>query len=242
MPPVLIITHGQPSDPAPSAQELARLAMRVAHLLPNRQIGSVTLAEPGGLAREVARLGTGGLAYPLFMAGGWFTRLHLPARLQEAGAVGWQVLEPMGCDPAVHQLAIAIVKEAIAKTTVPPAEMTLVLAAHGSFRSSVPSDIARHLVAKIMAATGLGRAEAAFIDQSPRIADLPPLGVNSLCLPFFASAGGHVIEDIPNALQAARFTGRLLPALGLDRRIPGVIAQAIDAEQSVCATECRYRV
>ena len=39
---------------------------------------------------------------PVFMAGGWFTRVHLPARLTAAGGAGWRVLEPMGCDPAIH--------------------------------------------------------------------------------------------------------------------------------------------
>ncbi|EKD59736.1 MAG: hypothetical protein ACD_54C01169G0001, partial [uncultured bacterium] len=33
MPPVLIVAHGQPSDPAPAAAELAHFAARVADLL-----------------------------------------------------------------------------------------------------------------------------------------------------------------------------------------------------------------
>ena len=39
-------------------------------------------------------------------------------------------------------------------------------------------------------------------------------------------SGGHVIRDLPEALAKAGFPGRILPALGLDDRIPALIAQA----------------
>jgi len=227
----LIVAHGQPSDPAPAAAELAALAERVAAHLPGWQVGAATLAEPGALAAAAGRL-QAGVIFPMFMAGGWFTRVAIPARLAEAGIAGWRVLEPFGCDPAVHDLARAVVAEA--------GGGDVILAAHGSFKSSVPSHIARH-VAGLVAADRAGRVAAGFIDQMPQLATLTGFGPGSICLPFFAAAGGHVTDDIPAALAEAGFQGRVLPPLGLDARVPELIARAIEAGREVCAVECRWR-
>lgn len=233
MRPVLIVAHGQPSDPAPAAAELAAFAVRVAALLPGRVVASATLAEAGALAAAVARLGPDGLVFPMFMAGGWFARVHLRGKLREAGAVGWQVLEPLGCDPGLHDLAVAVLRETC-NSAAP-----VVLAAHGSFKSSVPSDIAYHLAAKISAALSVP-VLTGFIDQNPQLARLAGLGAAAVCLPFFAAAGGHVTTDIPAALAQAGFAGRLLPPLGFDPRVPALVAAAVQAAQPVCAQECRF--
>jgi sirohydrochlorin ferrochelatase len=234
----VIVSHGQPSDPAPAAAALAALALRVAAHLPGWTITSATLAEPAALAN--ATTAAQGRAFPLFMAGGWFTRTHLPAKLRDSGAAGWQVLEPFGCDPALHALAVTIVTEALITRGWSASETRLLLAAHGSFKSAVPSDIAHHLAARIAAETGVA-AQAAFIDQSPQLAQATGYGRRSLCLPFFAAEGGHVTEDIPAALTAADFAGDLLPALGLDARVPALIAAAIAKGNPVCTAECRWR-
>lgn len=227
--PVVIVAHGQPSDPAPAAAELERLAAAVAALLPGRRVTAATLAEPGALA--LAAAGPAGLVFPLFMAGGWFTRSLIPSRLAEAGAAGWQVLEPFGCDPAVQDLAVRIAAGAGAGRVL--------LAAHGSLKSPVPGRIAQRVAEQIALETGWP-AEAAFIDQAPRIEAAGGLGPDSICLPFFAMAGAHVTEDIPAALGKAGFQGRLLPAMGLHPEVPGLIARAIAAGVPVCAGACRW--
>jgi sirohydrochlorin ferrochelatase len=234
MPPLLIVAHGQPSDPERAEAELVVLGAAVALHLPGRQVQTATLAAPGRLAAALTELGPGGRVYPLFMAGGWFTRVHLPGRLALAGAQGWRVLEPMGCDPDVHELAVKIVAEAGDVGSV-------ILAAHGSGQSPVPADIANHVAGLIGARLGRARCEAAFIDQAPRLADLKELGAEAICLPFFAASGGHVNIDIPEALAEAGFGGRILPALGLDARLPALIAAAVLADKPVCAAECAWR-
>ena len=229
----LIISHGQPSDPAQAEADLTALAARVAGHLPGWRVGSATLAAPGALTRALAGLGPQGRAYPLFMAGGWFTRTHLPARLAEAGGLDWTVLEPMGCDPAVHDLAVQQAQMSGAGS--------LILAAHGSSRSSVPSDIALMLARRIATETPIARVEAAFIDQDPQLAQCTNHDPDAVCLPYFAASGGHVTDDIPLALSQAGFRGRLLPALGLAAEIPAIIARAIRAGTPVCATNCRWQ-
>ena len=224
----LILAHGQPSDPGPAGAALERLARQVQALLPGRSVVAATLAEPGALARAVAGHRTG-LVFPMFMAGGWFTRVQIPARLAEVGAIGWTVLEPFGCDPAVHDLCVALAREACADDVI--------LAAHGSFKSSAPSDIALHVAERIGSET---RADvvAGFIAQDPRLSTLT--GRHGVCLPFFAAEGGHVSDDIPQALAKAQFGGRILPPVGVDPRVPGIIAAAIRRAAPVCSRACRW--
>lgn len=228
--PILIVAHGQPSDPAPAEAVLAQLAVAVSALLPGRKVGSATLAAPGALAAALAAAGPGGAVFPLFMAGGWFTRVHLPGQLAKAGAVDWRVLEPFGCLEAVQDLAVQLVLESGAAEAI--------IAAHGSFKSPVPAAIAGRVAAAV-AARGL-RVGCGFIDQEPRLAGLTGFGVQAVCLPFFAAEGGHVAKDIPAALAEAGFQGRLLPALALDARVPGLIAEAIRAGRGVCEGACRW--
>lgn len=224
----LIVAHGQPSDPRPAGAALEALAARVEALLPGWSVGAATLAEEGAIARAVKGR-PGGVVFPMFMAGGWFTKVQIPKKLAEAGAVGWSVLEPFGCDVAVHDLCVTLVREARAGQVI--------LAAHGSFKSPVPSDIAVHVAGRIAAETGADVA-AGFIDQEPQLASLT--GRGGVCLPFFAAEGGHVSEDIPAALAEAGFQGRVLPPVGLDARVPGIIAAAIARGVPVCSGACRW--
>ena len=196
--------------------------------MPGWSVRAATLAEPGALALAVAGQGQG-VVFPMFMAGGWFTRVQIPARLADAGAEGWSVLEPFGCDPMVHDLCVTLAREAGAHEVL--------LAAHGSFKSSVPSDIAHHLAGRIATETGL-LVRAGFIDQEPRLATLT--GFGSVCLPFFAAGGGHVSDDIPAALREAGFQGRVLPPVGLDARVPAIIAAALMRGVPVCSHACRW--
>lgn len=226
----LIVAHGQPSDPEPAASALEYLAAAVASHLPGWDVGAATLAEPGEMARAVAGRAAG-VVFPMFMTGGWFTRVQIPARLAEAGALGWTVLEPFGCDPAVHDLCVSLAREAGADQVI--------LAAHGSFKSAVPSDIARHVAGRIAAETG-ARVAPGFIDQEPQLATLTGFGARTVCLPFFAAVGGHVSDDIPQALAAAGFLGRILPPVGLDARVPAIIAAALVRATPVCVQACRW--
>ncbi len=195
-----------------------RSALIVAH-------GQPSDPRPAGAALEVV--------FPMFMAGGWFTRVQIPARLAEAGATGWRVLEPFGCDPGLHDLCVTLAREAGADQ--------LILAAHGSFKSPVPSDIARHVARRIAAEADMPHVAAGFIDQSPQLASLTGFGTGAVCLPFFAAEGGHVADDIPAALAEAGFQGRILPPVGLDPRVPALIAAAITTSREVCITDCRWR-
>jgi sirohydrochlorin ferrochelatase len=227
-PAALIVAHGQPSDPAPAGAEIAFLAAKVQALMPDWHVRAATLAEPGALSREVAAAGAAGLVYPLFMAGGWFTRTHLPEKLAEAGGEGWRVLQPFGLDEAVQALAVTVLRDALARAGQRADQAQVLLAAHGSFRSTAPAEVAYAVAARLEREVGPAKVAVGFIDQNPRIVEVATaLPEGGVVLPFFAARGGHVIDDLPAALAEAGFAGRVLPPLGLDPRVPGIIRRAL---------------
>ncbi|PZR00392.1 MAG: cobalamin biosynthesis protein CbiX [Cereibacter sphaeroides] len=228
-PVAVIVAHGQPSDPAPAEAEIAELAARVAALVPEIDVRSATLATDGALAVAVSGAERV-VVYPLFMADGWFTETHLPSRLIAAGADEVCRLAPFGLDPAVQDLTLALAAEAAARIGLPPHRASVLLAAHGSFRSDAPAAVARAMAARIAAEGGFAKVEPAFIEQTPRIADVARgFGAATICLPFFAARGGHVTEDLPAALAEAGFAGQLVDPVGLDHRVPGLIAATLRA-------------
>lgn len=226
----LIVSHGQPSDPGPAEAEVAALAARVAAHLPGWSVRAATLAQPGALGHALHGVTGAVRVYPLFMADGWFTQTHLPARLAEAGATDVIQLPPFGLDPAVQSLTVTMALEAAAALGRTPAETEILLAAHGSFKSDAPAAVARAVAAMLAHQGKFRRVEPAFIDQEPQIAEVASrMSPGTICLPFFAARGGHVIDDLPEALAEAAFDGKLLDPVGLDARVPGLIAAALAA-------------
>lgn len=235
-PQALIVAHGQPSDPGPAEAVLAAFTARVAALLPVWSLRSATLAAPGALqaAAGAARAAAGNApiwVYPMFMADGWFTQSHLPDRLRAAGLAAGQgrQLPPFGLDPGLVALALSGLDAALAGAGAGSAQgWSLLVAAHGSFRSPAPAAMARRLAETIAAARPFTTVRTAFIDQSPRIAEAArDLPAPALCLPLFATAGGHVEIDLPAALAEARFSGPVLPPLGLAEGAPALVAAAL---------------
>ena len=225
-PVAVIVAHGQPSDPGPAEAEIAALAARVAAELPGWSLRSATLAQEDALARALDGADHA-FVYPLFMADGWFTQTHLPARLAAVSGAGITQLPPFGLDPAVQALTVTLALEAAVAAGGLPQDTEVLLAAHGSFRSPAPAAVARAMAQLLADKGGFRRVETGFIDQDPQIATVAKsFGPGALCLPFFAARGGHVIDDLPEALAEAGFTGRLLDPVGLDSRVPGLIAAA----------------
>ncbi|MGR3462019.1 MAG: sirohydrochlorin chelatase [Roseovarius sp.] len=222
----LIVSHGQPSDPEPADRELARLAARVARALPGWHVGSATLALPGALDAELAMAGPAPSVYPMFMTEGWFTGENLRDRLAKAPDA--RVLRPLGVSPDLPGLAADLIGDEIARAGWSPGETRLFLAAHGSGRSPNSARDTRAFAAALARHIALAEISVGFVEQPPYLADAATgMGERSLCLPFFAAAGGHVTDDIPEALDKADFSGLRLAPLGLAAAVPDLVARAI---------------
>ena len=228
-PAALIVAHGQPSDPAPAEAAVQRLAAGVGAALPGWRVRAATLAAPGALALAAREFGTETpLIYPFFMADGWFTRTNLPRRLSETGLGTARILDPFGNDPAVLALVVTRLSEALHDAGWQAGDTTAILAAHGARRGAGSALATVHVADAVRAAHRFFDLRLGFIDEPPTIADTAwGAGAQALCLPLFVAHGGHVSQDLPRALDEADFRGRLLPPIGTDDRVPGLIADAL---------------
>lgn len=229
----LIVAHGQPSDPDAPEAEIAARAAEVGRHMPGWRINGVTLAGKGTLDAAVANL-CNPLIFPFFMSDGWFTRTNLPNRLRDAGVVTPNVLTPFGLLPEVNALALEIIQQAAPNT----AEATLILAAHGSGRSPYPAQAARATTQMIGQAAPFKEIRLGFIEEPPYLVDcLRDAGETAICLPLFVARWGHVIGDIPEAVNAAGFKGQVLAPLGTHPDVPALIARAIMARATLPASD-----
>ncbi|MBL4750536.1 MAG: cobalamin biosynthesis protein CbiX [Amylibacter sp.] len=231
---VLIVAHGAPSDPEPQEVALKELADRVAKLLPNWHVRSATLAAPGALDRALDGM-TAPHVYPFFMAEGWFTGTHLPARLLSAGASGVHLSAPFGSDTALADLVLDTALSAAATAGFPPSQTNLLVAAHGGKRSGASAEATYALVREIEDRGEFCTVAAGFLEQEPFVTTVAHdlCGISDankkhvVCLPVFALRAGHVVQDIPKALSQAGFDGLLLPHIGDHGRVPEMIAAAL---------------
>ncbi|MES0824797.1 CbiX/SirB N-terminal domain-containing protein [Ruegeria sp. SCP11] len=212
MPQALIVAHGQPSDPEPAEQSLATYAAEVHALCEGVTVRSATLAAPDMFEQRVSELTDTAVIYPLFMAKGWFVTSALPKRL--AGRA-LRILDPLGVDPDLPVLVATALYGRLHENQWKPEETDLVLAAHGSGRSRNPSAVARSFVAELEKQLTFRSIRPGFVEEPPSIADAASgLSTQALCLPFFACKGGHVLDDVPQELEAATFKGQVMPVVG----------------------------
>ncbi|PKP84246.1 MAG: cobalamin biosynthesis protein CbiX [Alphaproteobacteria bacterium HGW-Alphaproteobacteria-2] len=225
---VLIVAHGAPADPEPQEAALQSLGHRVAEELPGWDVRGATLAAERRLEAALAGLDAP-LVYPFFMAEGWFTGTALPRRLAAAGAQGARVLAPFGTDPALPALMVEAGRNAAAEAGIEAAGAALLIAAHGARGSRTAAATTLASVAALERMSGFARVLAGFIEEPPFLADAARRAARGVCLPFFALAAGHVVDDVPAALEQAGFEGPLLPPIGAHPGVPGLIAAALRA-------------
>lgn len=219
---VLIVAHGLPSDTGAGETAIARVAAHVQTLLPGRKVSAVTMAAEGALERAVGGLNDEALVFPMFMSDGWFVRTELPRRL---GRSAVRVLPPFGQHPQLPMLAAQTVRSRMSARGWKANRTHVVIAAHGSGRSPKPAEATKAFASAMSRRLRGVKVNIGYIDEPPSIADAAQgLPESSICLPFFAADGGHVADDVPDALTSAGFRGELLQPIGLHREIPSLIA------------------
>jgi sirohydrochlorin ferrochelatase len=224
----VIVSHGQPSDPYPAEQALKAVASQVASCLSGWTITSATMAAGGTLEQALEHYPAAAI-YPLFMADGWFTGTALPDRLLKGQR---RILPPFGLDRNLPLLAAEILARRLNGLGWDARETRLVIAAHGGQHSPNPARAARQFAAILARLTQFAEIRVGFVAQAPELSEIArTLGPHALCLPFFATNGRHVRRDIPAALDAAGFKGVTLEPLGIDPKIPDLIAHSLRQNQ-----------
>jgi sirohydrochlorin ferrochelatase len=226
----IIVAHGSPSDPPRQEAAMAAFARAVGRHLPGWRVAAATLADRPALARALAAAGGRARVYPMFMSDGWFVSSLLPKRLAQAGAAGAvEVLPAFGLDPGLPALCAARLAEAARTGGLDPEKTTLVVAAHGSPNDPRAGAAAQSAADGIVTRMRFAEVRVCFVDQPPFLAEGLSVQGPAICLPFFATAASHVEADLPQAVAAAGFTGRVLEPIGRSARTPAFVARSLAA-------------
>ncbi|RKF17081.1 cobalamin biosynthesis protein CbiX [Roseovarius spongiae] len=218
----IIVSHGQPSDPDPAEAALARQAPE----LPGWFVQTATLAKRGSLESALSRAGAAPVIYPMFMTDGWFVRSALRDRLRDVKAP--VVLPPLGVDPGLPDVALQALAAELDRQGWSAGETTLLVTAHGSGRSRNSARDTQRFVERLGERAPFAELRIGYVEEPPHLGEAAALCPRqSICLPFFAADGGHVQEDIPQALQATGFAGPCMAPVGLLPGIGRLMARAI---------------
>jgi sirohydrochlorin ferrochelatase len=240
-PVALLVGHGTPSAPERGEAFVAELAEALRPHLPHWQVRSATLAAREALPRATADLvpATPLLIAPHFMADGWFVRTALRRRLVAAVRGPFTLLPPFGLLPGLARLVARRAGEAAAATGLDIARTGLVLAGHGSPDDPRPGEVVRQLAERLARSGPFADVTVGFVDQAPFLDTALSVRGPALCLPFFASPGGHVRIDLPEAAARAGFAGPILPPIGADPEAVRLWAAALVREAEAPAMRRR---
>lgn len=219
----ILVAHGSPSDPRAQEDALQALADKVQAQLPGWQVRGATLAVKGALETAIDTLDSP-LIYPFFMAEGYFTNRVLAPKSQAAGLTQ---LAPFGVEPALADCAEATLRNTLQAQGWQAEETALLLAAHGSAVSRTSADSTHTLKAELARRLRFRTTRAGFIEEPPFVQDQARDLGQAICLCYFALNAGHMLEDMPEALESAAFTGPVLPAMIDWPQVPALIADSL---------------
>jgi len=153
---------------------------------------------------------------PLFISEGYFTEEAIPEALgfKQPGEANWlrvmnhsgrviTYTKPVGTQPCMTDVLLHRAAEVVAQHPFPsqpkPADTSLFIAGHGTERSAQSRRAIEQQVELIRARRVFAEVQPCFMEEAPRIADIPQLAVAKkvVVVPFFISDGLHVTEDIP---------------------------------------------
>jgi len=222
----VLVSHGQPSQPEAGEAHLRALAQKVREVLPDWSIRSATLAGGDGLERTLELAGPDPLVFPVFMAEGWFTQKALAGRLKGTGA---RQMPALGIHPGLPPLTAGYLQDVAARTHWNASGYEVLLAAHGSATCASTAQCTLRFSAGLSECLPDVSIRTGFLEEAPFLKDAAArCGLKTILLPLFAGAGGHVANDIPQALDAAGFEGLRLAPLIEAPFVPKLIACALD--------------
>lgn len=153
---------------------------------------------------------------PLFISEGYFTEEAIPEALgfKAADDINWSRVKhidgreihytpPVGTHPRMTEVLLHRAAEVVAHHPFPsqpkPADTSLFIAGHGTERNAQSRRAIEQQVELIRARNLFAEVQPCFMEEAPRIADIPKLAVAKkvVVVPFFISDGLHVTEDIP---------------------------------------------
>ncbi len=233
LPTTIIVAHGSPSDPDTLDSAVQALAARVQEHVREGLVIGATLAKAGSLESALARASSSQAPaiYPFFMSEGWFVRRELRRRVELVFDGPVTYFGAFGLDAKVPDLCVTNAMAAAEEMGARGEDTVLVMAAHGSQKGPAAAEAAEAIAQAVRVREKFADVRLGFVEQTPTITEAARdlEGRKAICLPLFATSAGHVLQDVPEQLDAAGFTGKLLQPVGEDQSVPHLIAATIRA-------------
>ena len=150
---------------------------------------------------------------PMFISEGYFSEEVIPrdlgfaeaelrdgSRVFHRGAQTFLYCKPVGTHGRITTVVLKRISEVMAESSAPPpAEITLILAGHGTERNTNSRKSLERQVELLRAKNFCHDVHAVFLEEEPRIATCYDLAQtkNLVVVPLFMSEGLHTQEDIP---------------------------------------------
>ena len=147
---------------------------------------------------------------PLFISEGYFSSDVIPRAL---GFIGQSTViqqsstrhycRPIGTHDSMTDVLLVRARAVVATFPFPrapkPADITLIIAGHGTEQNDNSRKSIERQVELLRARGEYAAVQAAFMEEAPRIADVYAVAAtrNLVVVPFFISDGRHAQEDIP---------------------------------------------
>lgn len=156
---------------------------------------------------------------PVMTSDGYFRDTVLPRELTKnhrSSEVEIHVTPSVGTHDGVVEILARRAEDAMNRFDLNPAHTAVIVVGHGTERhrrSRLATTIWRDVLRR---KSIFDRVEAAFLDEAPRIEELPGMLTqrNLVAIPFLIGGGHHVLRDIPERLGLRPTTDAVLPLVG----------------------------
>ena len=204
--PLVIVAHGDRGGTRGN-----RLALRVAkeaERLPEYRSVHTCFVRGEPTIRSVAADLPPGRAtvYPLFMSDGYYVQHTI---LQQLGAYGngtekIRIMRPFGLSPLLPDIIAELAFASISDVEFDAADAALLLAAHGSKKSSESRDATLSVAKTLAERDNFAAVETAFLEEAPLLADqLASIDQPIIVVGLFVGEGLHGAVDLPDAVAAS---------------------------------------
>ena len=173
---------------------------------------------------------------PVMMCDGLATGRAVAAACGHGAGGDVRFCPPVGMHPRLTALIAERAVAASRRLGVRPADIELLLIAHGSLRNPASEEAGCRQAAALRAMELFADVAVAFLDQPPHpTAVLRSLHRPVVAVGLFAAAGRHAMSDVAAAIAAAgRRDVAYLGAIGADEAMASVIASMI-ADAPACS-------
>jgi sirohydrochlorin cobaltochelatase len=238
---LLLAAHGERMKGADN-RALVRLAAMLRERNLAHEVAIGFIKGTPSIGQSVQALAADNLIiYPVFMSDGYFTRVRLPQLLREAlrpqSKRRFQVLPPLGLEPALSDLIARGLLAIARERALPPEETNMILLAHGSTTDPASRVAAEQIVQKMRGQAVFRSIGLALLEEAPHLSDVASAMTGALIVfGLFAGEGLHGAQDGPRLVEQlgradAIFAGTVTNLDGLEELIAAAIAKSIHPAQ-----------